>query len=85
MSATSAEINPNTHPHKHKGLVLPSWAKPEDIPDHVHHKDDVEDNEEVVCVPEDLIVGHSKIKRQNDNMQDYFQKCSYFQVRPWMF
>lgn len=33
------------------------------LPNHVHHKDDVEDNEEVVCVPEDLIVGHP-VKKQ---------------------
>lgn len=40
----------------HIDLVQPLEAW--DIPDHVHHKDDVEDNEEVVRVPEDLIVGH---------------------------
>lgn len=28
------------------------------IPDHVHHENDVEDDEKVVRVPEDLVVGH---------------------------
>lgn len=31
------------------------------LPNHVHHQDDVENNEEVVCVPEDLVVGHAVI------------------------
>lgn len=29
----------------------------------MHHEDDVEDNEEVVRVPEDLIVGHPEKNR----------------------
>lgn len=53
--------------HTHADLVLLR-----DLPDHVHHKNDVEDNEEVVRVPEDLIVGHPKKANDNNNTGNYF-------------
>ncbi len=40
----------------------------QDLPDHVHHEDDVEDNEEVVCVPEDLIVGQPEKKKDTKDV-----------------
>lgn len=45
------------------------------LPDHVHHKDDVEDNEEVVCVPEDLIVEHP-VKKKKEDATDIFKMTS---------
>lgn len=41
-----------------------------DSPDHVHHQDDVEDDEEVVRVPEDLVAEHPEI----DIELDFFKK-----------
>lgn len=35
-----------------------------DLPDHVRHEDDIEDDEEVVCVPEDLVVGHPEDRKE---------------------
>lgn len=51
---------------------------PRDLPDHVHHKNGVEDNEEVVCVPEYLIVGHAEKQIQNENIHNDFQKKFHF-------
>lgn len=57
--------------------------KPRNLPNHVHHEDDIEDNEEVVCVPEDLIMGHPKKKErervQNDIIHDCLQRSRKFQ------
>lgn len=47
----------------------------EALPNHVHHEDDVEDNEEVVCVPEDLIVGHP-VKKNKKDTADVFKMTS---------
>ena len=55
---THAEIKPihkTTHTYV---LHCRQQLQRGDLPDHVHHEYDVEDDEEVVCVPEDLIVGH---------------------------
>jgi len=49
------------------------------LPDHVHHQDDVEDNEKVVCVPEDLIVEHP-IKNAQGQQHDYLFIFSLFSM-----
>lgn len=41
----------------------------------MHHEDDVEDNEEVVGVPENLIVGYPENKKkQSENIHDHIQR-----------
>lgn len=47
-----------------------------DLPDHVHHEDDIEDDEEVVCVPEDLVVGHPEDRKEMFLKPDH-QKETY--------
>lgn len=67
--------NTHTHTHTHLNRFSNVISGQRDLPDHVHHKDDVEDNEEVVCVPEDLIVGYPEKHTQIHDDDIYFYLC----------
>lgn len=46
----------------------------------MHHKDDVEDNEEVVCVPEDLIVGQPERTVKMNEYMIIFKETLYLLI-----
>lgn len=50
--------------HKCRGETCIHIIFTSNLPNHVHHQDDVEDNEEVVRIPEDLVVEHPANKEE---------------------